>query len=101
MIETRQNKPMEPSILWHCVNALACAGLWLVSMMLSVGTIVALSPRIVLQSKLMGLIPLFLLVVLNFGAMLLASTRASRRTIKKCQPEAKVALQTESELFGE
>jgi hypothetical protein len=50
-------------------------------LLLAWAVIIALSPEPLRQSKVFGLVPLILIVVLNVGAMLVASIRASRRVM--------------------
>ena len=80
MGDSRRNNPDGPTLSWHLLNAAACAGLWFITFGLSTGLVVALSPQSLRQSKVMGLAPLFLILVSSVGAMLLASMRASKRT---------------------
>ena len=72
---------MPPKFAWHCLNAAICSGLWYLAFALSLAVIIALSPEPLRQSRVFGLVPLFLIVVLNVGAMLVASLRASRRVM--------------------
>lgn len=80
MSDLRQDNPVGPTLSWHFLNAAAFVGLWFMSFAFSIGVIVALSPQGLRESKAMGVIPIFLILVLNVGAMLLASLRASKRT---------------------
>ena len=82
MSDSMQNTSVEPKFSWHFFNAAICTGLWFLSFALSIAVVVALSPQGFRESKVMALVPLFLILVFNVGAMLLASIRASRRTMK-------------------
>lgn len=89
MDDPRRNDPVGPTLSWHFLNATACAGLWFITFGSSIAVLVAVSPQGLRQSKVMGLVPLFLMLVFNFGFMLLASMRASRRTREqRAAPEA-------------
>ena len=79
----KQTDSMPPKFAWHCLNAAMCSGLWFLAFALSLGAIIALSPEGLRQSKVFGLVPLFLLVVFNAGAMLVASIRASRKVTER------------------
>ena len=82
MSNENQTTSMPPKFAWHCLNAAICSGLWYLAFAFSLGVIFALSPEQLWQSKVFSLVPLFLLVVLNVGAMLVASLRASRRVMR-------------------
>jgi intracellular septation protein A len=81
MSNEKQNASIPPNFAWHCLNAAICSGLWYLAFALSLAVIIALSPEGLRQSKVFGVVPLFLIVVLNVGAMLAASIRASRKVI--------------------
>jgi multisubunit Na+/H+ antiporter MnhE subunit len=73
---------MPPKLAWHCLNAAICSGLWYLAFAVSLAVIIALSPETLRQTKVFALVPLFLIVVLNIGAMLVASIRASRKVME-------------------
>lgn len=73
MSNESQTTFIPPKFAWHCLNAAICSGLWYLAFALSLAVIIALSPEQLRQSKVFGLVPLFLLVVLNVGAMLVAA----------------------------
>lgn len=81
MTNEKQTASIPPKFAWHCLNAAICSGLWYLAFAVSLAVILALSPQRLRQSKVFGLVPLFLIVVLNVGAMVVASIRASRRVI--------------------
>ena len=86
MSDATQGTSIEPKLSWHFFNALTCTGLWFLAFVFSISVVVALS-RALGGSKAMFLVPTFLILILNVGAMLLASVRSSRRTMKG-RPEA-------------
>jgi hypothetical protein len=89
MSDPRHDNPVGPTLSWHLLNAAACAGLWFIAFSFSIAVVVALSPQSLRQSKAIGLVPLFLILVFNVGAMLVASMRASKRTREhRAAPEA-------------
>ena len=75
MSDAKQGTSIEPKLSWHLFNAATCIGVWFLAFALSISVVVALQQG----SKVMFLVPLFLMLVLNVGAMLLASIRAARR----------------------
>ena len=81
MTDEKQTASMPPKFAWHCLNAAICSGLWYLAFALSLAVIIGLSPERLRQSKVFGLVPLFFIVVLNVGAMLVASIRASRKVM--------------------
>ena len=86
MSDAKQGTSIKPKLSWHFLNALTFTGLWSLSLVFSISVVVALS-RALGGSKAMFLVPTFLILILNVGAMLLASVRSSRRTMKD-RPEA-------------
>ena len=82
MSNEKENTSIPPKFSWHCLNAAICSGLWYVAFAGSLGVILALSSEGLRQSIVFNLVPLFLLVVLNAGAMLVASLRASRKAMR-------------------
>ena len=81
MTNEKQSASIPPKFAWHLLNAAMCSGLWYLAFALSLAVILALSPEPLRQTKVFALVPLFLIVVLNLGAMLVASIRASRRVL--------------------
>ena len=81
MNNEKQNASIPPKFSWHCLNAVICSGLWYLTFALSLAIIIPLSPEGLRQSKVFAVVPLFLISVLNLGAMLVASIRASRRVM--------------------
>ena len=81
MSNEKQSASIPPKLAWHCLNAAVCSGLWYLTFALSLAVIITVSPEGLRQSKFFSLVPLFLIVVLNLGAMLVASIRASRRVM--------------------
>ena len=82
MSNEKQTASIPPKFAWHCLNAAICSGLWYLAFAFSLAVIITLSPDGLRQSKVFTLVPLFLIVVLNVGAMLVASIRASRRVLE-------------------
>lgn len=82
MSDPKQKDSAGPKLSWHFLNAAACTGLWFFAFASSIAVVVSLSPQGLRESKVMGLVPLFLLLVFSVGAMLLASIRASKRTME-------------------
>jgi len=81
MTDARQGTSIEPRFVWHFFNAVTCTSIWFLAFVLSISIVAAL-PRGLGGSKVMFLVPLFLILVLNVGAMLFASIRASHKTMK-------------------
>ena len=81
MSDAKPDTSIEPKLSWHLFNAATCTGIWFLAFALSISIVVALQQAL-RGSKVMFLVPLFLLLVLNVGAMFLASIRAARRTMK-------------------
>jgi undecaprenyl pyrophosphate phosphatase UppP len=77
MNDTKQNT--QTTISWHFLNAGARLGLWFLALTFGVAVVVGLSPDTVRDSKLFAFVPFVLFVMLNFGAMFLASMRASKK----------------------
>ena len=82
MPDEKQNDSIPPTFGWHCLNAAICSGLWYLAFALSLAVIIPLSPERMRQSQVFAVVPLLLIVVLNVGAMLMASIRASRRVMR-------------------
>jgi len=80
MSDAKQGTSIEPKLSWHLFNAATCTGVWFLAFALCISAVVALQ-QVFRGSKVMFLVPLFLILVLNVGAMLLASIRAARRTM--------------------
>ena len=69
-----------PKLSWHILNAAMCCGLFLLALSFSVGAVVALASMIPQYPKVFAMVPILLILSLNFGVTLLASIRSGLKT---------------------